>query len=279
MSEDALSQATETIRKADAMLIGAGAGFGVDSGLPDFRGDEGFWEAYPPIAKLGIGFEEMANPRWFADDPSLAWGFYGHRHQLYRDTIPHSGFTMLRRWAKRMKQGAFVYTSNVDGHFQRVDFDQNRILECHGSLNHFQCLERCGQEVWRQDNLDLSIDELTLRASTPFPACPSCGSIARPNILMFGDWGWDSSRTEEQRGHFMDWVQNTGTSPTVIVEIGAGVTIPSVRNICEQLADETKRDLIRINPRDSQGPANTISIPLGGLEVLRCIDELMTEGL
>jgi len=261
------------------MLIGAGAGFGVDSGLPDFRGDEGFWEAYPPIAKLGIGFEEMANPRWFADDPSLAWGFYGHRHQLYRDTIPHSGFAMLRRWAESMKQGAFVYTSNVDGHFQRVDFDQNRILECHGSLNHFQCLERCGQEVWRQDNLDLSVDEVTLRASTPFPACPSCGSIARPNILMFGDWGWDSSRTEEQRGHFMDWVQNTGNSQTVIVEIGAGLTIPSVRNICEQLADETKGDLIRINPRDPQGPANTISIPLGGLEVLRCIDELMTEGL
>ena len=260
------------------MLIGAGAGFGVDSGLPDFRGDEGFWEAYPPIAKLGIGFEEMANPKWFEDDPSLAWGFYGHRHQLYRDTIPHSGFTMLRRWAESMKQGAFVYTSNVDGHFQRVDFDQNRILECHGSLNHFQCLERCGQEIWRQDNLDLSVDELTLRASTPFPACPSCGSIARPNILMFGDWGWGSSRTEEQRGHFMDWVQNTGTSQMVIVEIGAGVTIPSVRNICEQLADETKGDLIRINPRDPQGPANTISIPLGGLEALRGIDELMTEG-
>ena len=278
MSEDTLSQATEMIRKADAMLIGAGAGFGVDSGLPDFRGNEGFWETYPPIAKLGIGFEEMANPQWFEDDPSLAWGFYGHRHQLYRDTIPHSGFTMLRRWAESMKQGAFVYTSNVDGHFQRVDFDQNRILECHGSLNHFQCLERCGQEVWREDNLDISVDEITLRASTPFPACPSCGNIARPNILMFGDWDWDSSRTEEQRGHFMNWVQNTGTSQTVIVEIGAGVTIPSVRNICEQLADETKGALIRINPRDPQGPANTISIPLGGLEALRGIDELMTEG-
>jgi NAD-dependent SIR2 family protein deacetylase len=251
MSKGALNQATEAIRKADAMLIGAGAGF---------------------------GFEEMANPRWFEDDPSLAWGFYGHRHKLYRDTIPHAGFEMLRRWAERMKQGAFVYTSNVDAHFQRVEFDKNRILECHGSLNHFQCLERCGQEVWRQDNLDLSVDEVTLRASTPFPACPSCGSIARPNILMFGDWGWDSSRTEEQRGHFMDWVQNTGTSQTVIVEIGAGVTIPSVRNICEQLADETKGTLIRINPRDPQGPANTISIPLGGLEALRGIDELMTEG-
>ena len=148
-----------------------------------------------------------------------------------------------------------------------------------GSLNHLQCLERCGQKVWRQDELDLSVDEGTLRACYPLPRSAHLAEVlARPNILMFGDWGWDSSRTGEQRGHFMDWVQNTGTCQTVIVEIGAGVTIPSVRNICEQLADETKGTLIRINPRDPQGPANTISIPLGGLEALRCIDELMTEG-
>ena len=40
-----LQQAAEAIRKADALLIGAGAGMGVDSGLPDFRGPEGFWQA------------------------------------------------------------------------------------------------------------------------------------------------------------------------------------------------------------------------------------------
>ena len=51
---------------------------GVDSGLPDFRGDRGFWKAYPPYAKLGLHFAEMANPRWFDSDPELAWGFYGH---------------------------------------------------------------------------------------------------------------------------------------------------------------------------------------------------------
>ena len=36
----------------DALLVAAGAGMGVDSGLPDFRGDEGFWRAYPPFAAL-----------------------------------------------------------------------------------------------------------------------------------------------------------------------------------------------------------------------------------
>ncbi len=61
---------------------------GVDSGLPDFRGAEGFWRAYPVMAKLGLSFEEMANPAWFQTDPHLAWAFYGHRLNLYRRTQP-----------------------------------------------------------------------------------------------------------------------------------------------------------------------------------------------
>jgi len=73
---------TELIHSCSGLLIAAGAGMGVDSGLPDFRGKEGFWRAYPPLLKLGIRFEEMANPRWFTENPELAWGFYGHRYNL-----------------------------------------------------------------------------------------------------------------------------------------------------------------------------------------------------
>ena len=47
------------------LLVTAGAGMGVDSGLPDFRGTEGFWRSYPPLAELGLRFEEVANPAWF----------------------------------------------------------------------------------------------------------------------------------------------------------------------------------------------------------------------
>jgi hypothetical protein len=53
--------AAEEVRSADALLITAGAGMGVDSGLPDFRGTQGFWRAYPAIAKLGLSFQQMAN--------------------------------------------------------------------------------------------------------------------------------------------------------------------------------------------------------------------------
>ena len=61
--------AAEAVKDADALFITAGAGMGVDSGLPDFRGNSGFWKAYPPIAKLGKSFSEMANPVWFDKTP------------------------------------------------------------------------------------------------------------------------------------------------------------------------------------------------------------------
>lgn len=43
-----ISKVASIISSADALLIGAGAGMGKDSGLPDFRGNEGFWKNYPP---------------------------------------------------------------------------------------------------------------------------------------------------------------------------------------------------------------------------------------
>jgi len=63
--ENEIKRSVEVIRAAGALMIAAGAGMGVDSGLPDFRGTEGFWKAYPVIAKLGLQFEEMAQPIWF----------------------------------------------------------------------------------------------------------------------------------------------------------------------------------------------------------------------
>ena len=87
----AIPRVAELIAKADALLITAGAGMGVDRGLPDFRGKDGFWGAYPALGKRGISFEQMAQPTWFSDDPAMAWAFYGHRQQLYRETKPHDG--------------------------------------------------------------------------------------------------------------------------------------------------------------------------------------------
>ena len=72
--DERLQEAANTIRSAEAILIGAGAGMGVDSGLPDFRGPEGFWKAYPPFR--GRAFSELSTPHWFQTDPAFGLGFF-----------------------------------------------------------------------------------------------------------------------------------------------------------------------------------------------------------
>jgi NAD-dependent SIR2 family protein deacetylase len=276
MSEE-LDRARRVIADADAMLIAAGAGMGVDSGLPDFRGPEGFWRAYPALRGLGLQFEEIANPQWFRRDPALAWGFYGHRLNLYRRTQPHEGFEILRRWGSAKRSGYFVFTSNVDGHFQTAEFDADRIVECHGSIHHAQCLESCGNHIWEND-AEVRVDEATMRAADPLPRCPHCGGPARPNVLMFGDAGWAAGRTNAQVARMRRWLDEIEGKRLVIIECGAGTAVATVRLNSERMLRSWPRGggatLIRINPREPNVPAGQIPIAAGSLAALRAIDAL-----
>jgi len=265
--------AAAAVESADALLITAGAGMGVDSGLPDFRGDKGFWKAYPPFERLGVSFVDMANPNWFVRDPELAWGFYGHRLNLYRETTPHRGFEVLKRWAEGLEYGAFVFTSNVDGHFQQAAFIRDRVLECHGSISHLQCTEPCGNEIWTTDGLEVEVDMESFRAESELPTCPRCGALARPNVLMFGDWHWISRRAAAQEQRFSDWLGRAAGPKLVIVELGAGSAVPTVRMTSEQIAARSGATLVRINPREPQVRHGHVGLAMDALEALEAIDE------
>ena len=257
----------ELITQADGLLVTAGAGMGVDSGLPDFRGPQGFWRAYPALGRAHIAFERIANPAAFESDPRLAWGFYGHRLNLYRATVPQDGFNILRRLGERLSEGAFVFTSNVDGHFARAGFDEERIAECHGSIHHLQCLEGCSGAIWPADDFHPQIDEEHCRLTSDFPRCPHCGGMARPNILMFGDWGWLEARSEAQHRRLQNWLRKV--ERLLVIEIGAGTNIPTVRLMSESVGGR----LIRINPDEPElGRAEGVSLPCGGLEALCSIE-------
>lgn len=271
-----IEKAKEAIMEADAILITAGAGMGVDSGLPDFRGTEGFWRAYPIARKLGLKFEELANPRWFKENPKLAWAFYGHRLKMYKETIPHEGFYILKRLGESKRGGYFVFTSNVDGQFQKAGFDEKKIVEIHGSIHYLQCIVPCTDDIWSADRVDIEIDMENFEAEEPLPKCIHCGKIARPNILMFGDWEWIPHRTEGQEFLFENWLEKIEDMgyKLVIIEIGAGKAVPTVRLTSERIADRLGGTLIRINPRDYDVPSyRHISIPMKGLEGIKAITE------
>ncbi|HTP66396.1 MAG TPA: Sir2 family NAD-dependent protein deacetylase, partial [Geobacteraceae bacterium] len=187
-------QAATILLQSRALVITAGAGMGVDSGLPDFRGERGFWNAYPMYERLGISFMDAANPAHFEADPAFGWGFYGHRTNLYRETSPHAGFYLILEWCRRFGLDLFVVTSNVDGQFQKAGFPEERILEVHGSIHRLQCTRPCSREIW--ENVEtIQVDFTSMRALR-IPVCVRCGATARPNILMFGDWSWISDATD-----------------------------------------------------------------------------------
>lgn len=265
-----LRQAAEWIRQADGLLITAGAGMGIDSRLPDFRGPGGFWAVYPALGKARIAFESIASPAAFEADPRLAWGFYGHRLDLYRRTVPHAGFAKLLAMARGKPHGAWVFTSNVDGHFQKAGFPAEGVCEIHGSIHHLQCLAACSEEIWPADDFQPQVDTENCRLLGELPHCPRCGGLARPNILMFGDWGWQERRTALQHQRLQGWLAKA--EKLVCIEIGAGTHIPSVRLFSESCGGR----LIRINPREAQA-VDGMSIALGGLDAINELSRALSE--
>ena len=262
-----LARAADWLRRADALLVCAGAGMGVDSGLPDFRGTAGFWRHYPALGRERIPFESIANPTAFARDPALAWGFYGHRLERYRHTMPHEGFALLQIIAAPLKHGLYVFTSNVDGQFQKAGIAPGRVYEIHGSIHHLQCTRPCGDAIWPADDFVPDVDVESCQLQNAMPTCPHCGAVARPNILMFNDWHWIERRSEIQRQQLHDWL--AGVEHLVCIEIGAGTAIPSVRRFSEHCGGW----LIRINPAAPEipDPKRGLGLPCGGLAALTAL--------
>jgi len=269
------ADAARVIKNSKALVVTAGAGMGVDSGLPDFRGDKGFWNAYPMYERLGINIVEPANSIHFAMDPAFGWGFYGHRANLYREASPHAGFQIILDWVSRYNLDYFAATSNVDGHFQRAGFAEDRVYEVHGSILYMQCLTPCSDDIWESDEIvEVDLDSMKARN---IPKCPRGCAVARPNILMFGDFSWLSERSDRQSYRFNHFLYEHRDENLAVVEIGAGTGVPTIRRMSEHIGDQRHVTVIRINIREPYIRQPHISIACAGLEALRGIDEALNQ--
>lgn len=273
MAELTCERVAKELKTADALLIGAGAGMGVDSGLPDFRGIDGLWKKVSPM-----------QGQLLADDPASSWGFFAHCLELFRTNSPHPGFAILKSWTEKYFPDYFIFTTNIDRHFQESGFPEERILEEHGSIYHHQCIAglRCSAAIWPVPagfNESLTFDRETLKLTSPMPTCPNCGDLARPNVLLFGDRGWVPQRTVAQEEKYYGWVleKKQKKQKIVALEFGAGTAVPTVRVECQKVG----HTLIRINPhqflvvRDHREEKKAISLPLGALDAVRRIDKYL----
>jgi len=234
----------------------------------------------------------MATPKWYKDDPELAWGFAAHLVNMYRNIVPHEGFDILRKICTlKGDDKYFVFTSNVDGEFQKSGFPDSKIYEVHGSVHYLQCTEpkKCKRpkECWALDPTELpTVNPETFRAVGALPKCKYCGKLARLNVSLFNDLEYVDRQSKHQKERFVHWLNKaTKDESLVILELGCGVSEHSIRLDFDETnkiwkcrsgewkmgfgIEKESTTLIRINPLHSSVPKGQFGIAVGGLFALR----------
>jgi NAD-dependent SIR2 family protein deacetylase len=261
-----LSKAIDLIKQADAIAIFAGAGMSVDSGLNPFRGKDGLWSKSISMEGKSFNHLDLMSHQAFIETPLEAWEFIINLKEKYEKTKPHEGYYKLLDLINAKEH--FIVTSNIDEHFLKAGFDENRIFECHGSINYMQCLDILEREVW----LTPDIKSKNIEPNN-IPTCPNCGSRCRPNVLLFGDWFWIPIRSTHQQIRYINWCKEIKENKKriVAIEIGAGKTIRTIRNAAESFASNN-HPLIRVNPFDFEiKKSNHISIQMNAKDFLMSV--------
>jgi NAD-dependent deacetylase len=160
-----VEQLAELVRRRQPVVVLTGAGISTESGIPDFRSPTGIWARYDPM--------EYATIDAFLADPVKVWDFYGRRLDALLEAEPNDGHRALAELEERGWIEAVV-TQNIDRLHERAG--SRDVVEVHGSIRTSSCLD-CGAVV--------GFDEV--RRLLPAPACPHCGRILKPDVVMFGE--------------------------------------------------------------------------------------------
>ena len=152
------------LRSARHVAVLTGAGISAESGIPTFRDAmTGWWARYRP--------EDLATPEAFLRDPDLVWRWYRERRLKLPDVEPNPGHYALARLARKVPQLTLI-TQNVDGLHARAGSPE--VVELHGNLSRVKCFAR------HHPVADFPDTEAV-------PACPTCGSPLRPDVVWFGE--------------------------------------------------------------------------------------------
>lgn len=155
----------ERLSRARRLTVLTGSGVSRESGVPTFRGKDGFWGKYRP--------EQLATWQAFEADPKLVWRWYDYRRQLIADVDPNPAHHAIAR-LENATEGFSLVTQNIDGLHARAG--SAAPIELHGNI----WRARCTREQIRCDLTDNPLSEIP-------PLCPECGSLLRPDVVWFGE--------------------------------------------------------------------------------------------
>jgi len=157
--------------RLERVFVVTGSGISAESGIPTFRGNEGYWRNLDPT--------KLATPTAFANDPELVWEWYRHRRELIRQSNPNPAHAALVKLAANSRE-FLLLTQNVDDLHARAKWSgqslpADQLVQIHGDIFVTRCME-CD---FRRSDPD--------RDEPGIPQCPRCGGAMRPGVVWFGE--------------------------------------------------------------------------------------------
>lgn len=238
-----LSVIKEKLRKADAVVIGAGAGLSTSAGFT-YSGER--FEHYFLDFEKEYGFSDMYSGGFYSYDTLEEYWAYWSRY-IYINryvNIPTDLYTRLFEVVK--DKDYFVLTTNVDHCFQKAGFDKARLFYTQGDYGLFQCSKPCHNETY--DNAEIikkmvlsqgfSIENGELikpkngeiKRTVPtelIPKCPKCGRPMSMNLradnTFVQDEGWYKASEE-----YESFMERQRGKKVVFIELGVGYNTPGI---------------------------------------------------
>jgi len=212
------------------VLVLTGAGVSAESGIPTFRGKDGYWRNFDPA--------KLATPEAFARDPQLVWEWYRERRERIRNARPNAAHEAIARLAQHSKDFLLV-TQNVDDLHARAGVPAQKMVQIHGNI----FATRCSQCDWRAERLSTASNEKE-EQDDGLANCPHCTALMRPGVVWFGEQlPWNELERVE---NFLD----SGACDVVIV---AGTTATFGYIIDWAIRGSRHAgELIEVNPEETQ---------------------------
>jgi NAD-dependent deacetylase len=207
-----------------------GAGISAESGVPTFRGNDGYWV----VGSRNYHARELATRAAFSRMPEAVWSWYLHRLRVCRGAHPNAAHEAIAALAGPLGERFLLITQNVDGLHLRAKSPVERTYEIHGNISLMRCGAACGNELLAVPSDALG--EPPQGGLARWLTCSACGGWMRPHVLWFDEcydeplFRFESSLRAARRAALLVVIGTTGSTnlPLAIGELAASRRVPMI---------------------------------------------------
>lgn len=166
-------------------VVLTGAGISAESGVPTFRGKDGYWR----VGSRNYHARELATRVRFDHMPFEVWRWYLERRRICRGAAPNVAHQALAAAASELGERLLLVTQNVDGLHRRAGSPARYLYEIHGNIDYMRCSAGCGGIRPLPDAVALDAPSVaSLEPLAPLLSCAACGALCRPHVLSFDEY-------------------------------------------------------------------------------------------